>query len=220
MILTDTNEHIIIKRPDNSANNLVVGKLYVDVHGKMEITNKTKNIKCILTIHRQGWTNKNAYKVEGYVTDASGKNQFEINGLWNENYTIKNLRTGETVKAFQADTKPALSERMYGFGYYTINLNYLDEHMKRTLPPTDTRRRLDQRLMEEGDYDRAADEKHRLEEKQRAVRKRREEEQVIWKPLYFKEITDEHCGEKSYEYLGNYWDKRKKMDYKDLPELF
>jgi hypothetical protein len=52
MILTDTNEHIIIKRPDNSANNLVVGKLYVDVHGKMEITNITKNIKCILTIHR------------------------------------------------------------------------------------------------------------------------------------------------------------------------
>lgn len=65
MILTDTNEHIIIKRPDNSANNLVVGKLYVDVHGKMEVTNITKGTKVVLTIHRQGWTNKNAYKVEG-----------------------------------------------------------------------------------------------------------------------------------------------------------
>jgi Oxysterol-binding protein len=52
MILTDTNEHIIIKRPDNSANNLVVGKLYVDVHGKMEVTNITKKIKCVLNIHR------------------------------------------------------------------------------------------------------------------------------------------------------------------------
>lgn len=52
MILTDTNEHIIIKRPDNSANNLVVGKLYVDVHGKMEVTNITKGIKVELTIHR------------------------------------------------------------------------------------------------------------------------------------------------------------------------
>ena len=52
MILTDTNEHIIIKRPDNSANNLVVGTLYVDVHGKLEIKNITKNIKVELTIHR------------------------------------------------------------------------------------------------------------------------------------------------------------------------
>lgn len=73
MILTDTNEHIIIKRPDNSANNLVVGKLYVDVHGKMEVTNITKGIKVELTIHRQGWTNKNAYKVEGNVIDKNGK---------------------------------------------------------------------------------------------------------------------------------------------------
>lgn len=52
MILTDTNEHIIIKRPDNSANNLIMGKLYVDVHGKLECTNITKGIKCELLIHR------------------------------------------------------------------------------------------------------------------------------------------------------------------------
>lgn len=63
--LTDTNEHIVFKRPDNSANNLFMGKLYVDVHGNMELTNVTKNIKVSLTIHRQGWTSKNLQKVEG-----------------------------------------------------------------------------------------------------------------------------------------------------------
>ena len=52
MYLTDTNEHIIIKRPDNSANNLIMGKLYVDVHGTLEVTNLTKNVTCKLTIHR------------------------------------------------------------------------------------------------------------------------------------------------------------------------
>jgi len=54
---------------------------------------------------------------------------------------------------------------MYGFGYHQCNLNYLDDEMKRALPPTDCRRRPDQRLLEEGDFDRAAEEKHRLEEK-------------------------------------------------------
>ncbi len=74
--------------------------------------------------------------------------------------------------------------------------------------------------MEEGKYDEAAEEKQRLEEKQRAVRKRREEMQIPYKPMYFKEVEDEHSGEKAYIYLGNYWEKRKKLDYADLPDLF
>lgn len=44
-------------------------------------------------------------------------------------------------------------------------MNQLDEDMKKYLPPTDTRRRGDQRYMEEGKMDLAAAEKHRLEEK-------------------------------------------------------
>ena len=50
-----------------------MGKLYIDVHGKMEVTNLTKNIKVDLNISRQGWTTKNAYKVEGKVLDADGQ---------------------------------------------------------------------------------------------------------------------------------------------------
>jgi hypothetical protein len=33
LMLTETGEHITFKRPDNSANNLVFGTLFVDVHG-------------------------------------------------------------------------------------------------------------------------------------------------------------------------------------------
>lgn len=72
MFLTESKEHIVIKRPDNSANNLIIGTLYVDVHGKMEITNLTKNIKVELNIHRQGWTRKNAFRVEGKTLDSRG----------------------------------------------------------------------------------------------------------------------------------------------------
>jgi hypothetical protein len=85
----------------------------------------------------------------------------------------------------KADPKHPLADRMYGFGLYSINLNYMDDEMKRTLPPTDCRRRPDQRLMEEGKYDLAAEEKHRLEEKQRAVRKQREEMGIEYKPRFF-----------------------------------
>ncbi len=67
--LTETNEHITFKRPDNSANNLVFGTLFVDVHGDAEIRNETKGSKVTVHIHRQGWTNSNLHKVEGKVLD-------------------------------------------------------------------------------------------------------------------------------------------------------
>ena len=82
MILTDTNEHLVIKRPDNSANNLIMGKLYVDMHGNLEVNNITTGAKANLLVHRLGWTSKNAYRVEGKVTDSSGVCKYEVNGQW------------------------------------------------------------------------------------------------------------------------------------------
>lgn len=111
IVLTDTNEHIIVKRPDNSANNLIVGKLYVDIHGTLEATNLTKNIKTELIIHRQGWTNKNAYKVEGKGMDINGDVKFEVNGRWNEYLNIKDSNTGIEENVWIVDPKPPNSER-------------------------------------------------------------------------------------------------------------
>lgn len=220
LYLTESNEHFVIKRPDNSANNLIVGKLYVDVHGKLEITNLTKDIKCTLNIHRQGWTSKNAYKVEATINDSSNKPRYQIDGRWNEFLSLKDLQTGTTEMIFKAEAKPATTERQYGFGYFTCNLNYCDDEMLRYLPPTDCRRRPDQRFMEEGDYDRAAEEKHRLEEKQRTIRKQKEAMGIEYKPRYFEQVDDQYSGEKMYQFNNIYWEKRKNLDYADLPDLF
>ena len=111
LYLTETNEHIIIKRPDNSANNLILGKLYVDVHGTMEVTNVTKNIKVMITCHRQGWTNKNAHKIEGKVLDEQYNPRYEINGRWNEFLTLKDIKTGFEETVFKAEAKPPLYDR-------------------------------------------------------------------------------------------------------------
>ena len=221
MYLTETNEHIIVRRPDNSANNIIVGKLYVDVHGKMEVTNLTRNIKTVFTIHRQGWTQKNAYKVEGHVLDEEGRPRLEINGKWNEYLNIKDCETGIEKEVFKADPLPANNERVYGFRQFPCNLNYIDDDMKKTLPPTDCRRRNDQRFMEEGRYDEASEEKHRLEEKQRAARKLNEELGVEYKPFYFEQVDDEFSAEKKmYKFNHTYWHRRKNLDYDGLPDLY
>ena len=74
--------------------------------------------------------------------------------------------------------------------------------------------------MEEGDFDRAAEEKHRLEEKQRAVRKKREHEGIEYKAKYFYQTLDKYSGETMYEFNNIYWEKRKNQDYADMPDLY
>lgn len=63
---------------------------------------------------------------------------------------------------------------MYYFSTLALTLNELEEEVA----PTDSRRRPDQRLMEDGHWDEANAEKQRLEEKQRSSRREREREAV------------------------------------------
>lgn len=64
------------------------------------------------------------------------------------------------------------AENMYHFSALALTLNEQEEGVGQT----DSRLRPDQKLMEEGRWDEANSEKQRLEEKQRAVRRRREAE--------------------------------------------
>lgn len=61
---------------------------------------------------------------------------------------------------------------MYYFSTLALTLNEPEEGVA----PTDSRRRPDQRLMEQGRWEEANPEKQRLEEKQRTVRREREQE--------------------------------------------
>lgn len=63
---------------------------------------------------------------------------------------------------------------MYYFSSLALTLNEFEEGVA----PTDSRRRPDQRLMEDGRWDEANAEKQRLEEKQRTTRREREREAV------------------------------------------
>jgi hypothetical protein len=143
MYLTQYGDHMIIKRPENSANNLIIGTLYVDMHGKMEVTNLTTGSKADFYVHRQGWTKKNSHKVEGKVIDGKGNVRYEVHGLWNKELSLRNVATGEDIVVFRVNPLAENHQRQYGFCPYTIQLNYLDDEMKKYLPPTDTRRRGD-----------------------------------------------------------------------------
>ncbi|KAJ1956162.1 hypothetical protein EC988_001494, partial [Linderina pennispora] len=79
------------------------------------------------------------------------------------------------------------------------------------LCPTDSRFRPDQRAMETGEYELADREKSRLENKQRATRRRREQGELKpWKPRWFIKDTDKDSGESYWRFTGEYWAERER----------
>ena len=101
----------------------------------------------------------------------------------------------------------ALRPQYYYFTAFAMCLNELTSSPF-DLPATDSRYRQDVRLLEKGETDAASQEKHRLEEKQRADARDRQED---FRPMWFKK--DSH-GE--YLYTGQY--EQRKFD--QCPSLF
>ncbi|CCC69358.1 hypothetical protein NCAS_0C03680 [Naumovozyma castellii] len=103
---------------------------------------------------------------------------------------------------------------------FAITLNAPQPHLLPWLAPTDSRLRPDQRAMEDGRYDEAADEKHRLEEKQRAVRRNREMKGEGYKPRWFKEEIHPITRQPYWKSTGEYWALRKEHKLKDCGDIF
>jgi oxysterol-binding protein 1 len=103
---------------------------------------------------------------------------------------------------------------------FVVTLNAVTEHLHPKLPPTDTRLRPDQRAMEDGEYDFAAIEKNRVEEKQRAARRAREAKGEDFKPKWFDKKIDEVTGEEYWETNGQYWKARERGDWSICDDIF
>ena len=100
---------------------------------------------------------------------------------------------------------------MYNFTEFGVQLNEPEPNVA----PTDSRFRLDQRLMEEGKWDKANEEKLRLEQMQRERRAIGE-----FQPVWFKKEFDTYVGEAVYCFTNEYWECKKNQNWEKCPEIF
>jgi hypothetical protein len=84
----------------------------------------------------------------------------------------------------------------------------------RNVGPTDCRRRPDQRYLENGDLNVASAEKFRLEEKQRAARKIREDRLEEYHPRWFTMQNG------AWMYSGGYWEAREERNFTGCPDIY
>jgi hypothetical protein len=59
-----------------TVHNLVIGKLYVDVNGKTQVTNLSTGDTCYMEYKERGWSGKNANLFSGVVKSATTKTEF------------------------------------------------------------------------------------------------------------------------------------------------
>lgn len=175
------------RKVTTTVHNIIVGKLWVDQHGDMEILGKgpTAGIKCHLKyIPYSYFTRDSQRRVKGVVMDQNEEVKWIISGTWDDKVEIAPVtgntgtpenpvyETGPSTIAWKRRMPPPDSDKYYNFTILAAQLNEPEEGVA----PTDSRLRPDQRYMELGQWDKANEEKVRLEEKQRAARRKREAE--------------------------------------------
>jgi oxysterol-binding protein-related protein 3/6/7 len=111
---------------------------------------------------------------------------------------------------------PEDHELYYGFSRFAIELNDLEPGLVDILPPTDSRFRPDQRLLEEGNVPGAEASKIQLEQAQRERRIENEEKGFVHQPKWFRKVNSSADGhEAQWEFSGTYWDFRSQKLFPD-----
>ncbi|XP_025080821.1 oxysterol-binding protein-related protein 6-like isoform X2 [Pomacea canaliculata] len=204
VVLPKYRDHYKWNKVTTCIHNLLGGQRWVDQYGEMTITNG--NIVCKLTFTKgaNSYSSKR-YEVYGSIMSSDGKIVHNLFGKWNEALFCGHATSARCI--WRPGAMPADHELYYGFTRFAIELNELDMEQARFLPPTDSRFRPDQRLMEEGKIQEAEIEKNRLENLQRERRKKAEEMGHDQQSRWFKKTMQD--GKEMYEFTGKYWEARK-----------
>ncbi|XP_069475236.1 oxysterol-binding protein 2 isoform X2 [Ambystoma mexicanum] len=242
-----SGNHYVWRKVTSTVHNIIVGRLWVDQSGDIDIVNyKTKDM-CHLKFTPYSYFSRDVpRKVSGVVEDVDGKAHFVLSGSWDEKMECARIvdssnsiaitdekekqktvyQTLPPTLLWQKYPLPENAENMYFFSELALTLNAPEDKVA----PTDSRLRPDQRLMENGKWDEANIEKQRLEEKQRAVRRLRESEAGValdegvdyegYQPMWFERKLDPISGEISSVYKGGYWEQKDRNDWSLCPDIF
>lgn len=240
LVFKKSGNHYTWRKVTTTVHNIIVGKLWVDNHGEMDISNHRNGDKCHLKYSAYSYFSREIpRKVTGVVADKEGNAKWVLTGTWDKRMEAAKVvhidesnkgkpvfETGAHVCIWEKRPLPPGSDRMYNFTSLAITLNEPEDGVA----PTDSRLRPDQRAMEEGRWDEANKLKQELEEKQRAARKKREAEmeeaskrgETIkgYQPIWFEMKTDPVTGSPIHVYKGKYWDCKEKSDWSSCPPIF
>ncbi|XP_054477087.1 oxysterol-binding protein-related protein 3 isoform X3 [Anoplopoma fimbria] len=209
-------DHYEWNKVTSCIHNILSGQRWIEHYGEISIKNSSSDIcQCKITFVKAKYWNSSVNEVEGAITDNKGKVVHKLFGKWQEAVFCGDPPSATCI--WRANAMPEDLEQYYGFTKFAIELNELDPSLKLLLPTTDTRLRVDQRLLEEGDLEAAEEQKQRLEQLQRERRRVLEESNVTHQPKFFRKSKDD-----TWVSNNTYWELRKDPGFTqiDFPKLW
>ncbi|XP_026149904.1 oxysterol-binding protein-related protein 3 isoform X2 [Mastacembelus armatus] len=214
--LPEFGDHYEWNKVTSCIHNILSGQRWIEHYGEISIKNSTIDIcQCKITFVKAKYWNSSVNEVEGSITDQKGKVIHRLFGKWNEAVFCGDPPSATCI--WRANPVPVDHEQYYGFTKFAVELNELGPCLKLLLPPTDTRLRVDQRLLEEGNLEAAEEQKQRIEQLQRERRRVLEENNVTHQPKFFRRSKDD-----TWVSNNTYWELRKDpcFTHMDFPTLW
>ncbi|XP_030003865.1 oxysterol-binding protein-related protein 3-like isoform X2 [Sphaeramia orbicularis] len=205
-------DHYEWNKVTSCIHNILSGQRWIEHYGEMAIKNLSSDgCQCKVTFVKAKSWSSTVNEIEGVITDSRGKVVHSIFGKWNEAVFQGDPPSATCI--WRANPMPLDQEQYYGFTQFAVELNEMDDTLRSLLPPTDTRFRPDQRLLEEGNIDGAEEQKQRIEQLQRERRKVLQDNNMTHQPRFFKKSKDD-----TWVSNNTYWEMRRdpgfsKMDF-------
>ncbi|XP_057195541.1 oxysterol-binding protein-related protein 3 isoform X2 [Triplophysa rosa] len=210
VVLPGFGDHYEWNKVTSCIHNILSGQRWVEHYGEISIKNSnSEKCQCKVTFIKAKYWNSSMNEVEGSVTDHKGKVVHKLFGKWHEGIYCGTPPSATCI--WRTNPMPPDYEQYYGFTKFAMELNELDPVTKPLLPPTDTRLRLDQRLLEEGNVEAAEMQKQRIEQLQRERRRVLEENHMTHQPRFFQKSKDD-----IWMSNNTYWDLRKDPGFSSL----
>uniref|UniRef100_A0A8C6U9M0 Oxysterol-binding protein n=1 Tax=Neogobius melanostomus TaxID=47308 RepID=A0A8C6U9M0_9GOBI len=202
------DDHYVWDKVVTCIHNVLTQHRTLEHYGEYVITNKNSDVcTCKVTfVKARYWSPSNTQnEVQGEVLDRTGNVVHHFGGFWHEGIFCETLPTPACI--WKPHEQPEDYAQYYGFSRYARELNELTPQLQKVLPPTDTRFRPDQRLLEEGKVTEADKKKEEVEQKQRESRKELTKRKEQHMPRFFNKSVDD-SGQEVWLYNGTYWKTR------------
>ncbi|KAJ8254475.1 hypothetical protein COCON_G00210870 [Conger conger] len=199
--------------------NVLSQQRWLEHYGEVVIRNLNSSVcTCKMTfIKSRYWgTDNTRNEVQGQVLNEAGEVVHSFGGSWSEGIFCETLPVPQCI--WKPNTQPENASTYYFFSRFAMELNELLPDLEPHLPPTDTRFRPDQRLLEEGKVNEADKRKDELEEKQRERRRAMEKRGEQHIPRFFTKTVD-GSGREVWITKGNYWNIRENPGFANTDNL-
>ncbi|EOD46720.1 Oxysterol-binding protein [Neofusicoccum parvum] len=176
MQFTNHNERYYITQPNMYARGILFGKMKYELGDHSFVRSHELGLEADLEFKTKGWVGGTYNAIGGYIREMkTGKNLFELSGLWTGEMWAKNLTTGKKQLLFDA--------------------THARETPPLTRPLEEQEERESQKLwqkvtaaIKQKDQVTATDEKSRIEDMQREEAAKRVDDNVDWNPRLFRPV--------------------------------